>query len=56
MQIALKEANESRNWIVVLHDTGYFDDKTYNSIFKDINEIVMILIAIIRKAKENGKK
>jgi len=53
LEIALKEANESRSWINLLHNTGYFDDAVYASIYDDINQIVMILIAIIRKTKRN---
>lgn len=52
MQIALKEANEARSWIVLLHRTEYFDDKTFDSIYSDINEIIIILISILRTAKE----
>lgn len=55
MSIALKEANESRSWINLLHETGYFDDSVYNSIHDDINQIIIILIAIVRKTKENLK-
>lgn len=51
MQIALKEANESRGWVNLLHDTGYFDDRQYTSIYSDINEIVIILIAILKSSK-----
>ena len=51
-QIALKEANEARNWINVLYRTEYFDKQQYDSIYNDVNQIVMILIAIIRKLKE----
>lgn len=53
VRIALKEANESRNWINLLHKTGFFDDKTYNSIYKDINEIIIILIAIIKTKSQS---
>jgi four helix bundle protein len=56
MQIALKEANESRNWITLLHKTNYIDDRTYESIYNDVNEIVMMLIAILKTAKNNSFK
>lgn len=55
-QIALKEANEARNWITLLYRTQYFDQKQYESIYDDINQIVMILIAIIKKLKDNQIK
>jgi len=51
MSIALKEANESRKWITLLHKTEYLTEKEYNSIYGDVNEIVMILISIIRTGK-----
>ena len=54
MQIALKEANESRSWIIVLHNTGYFDDNIFNSIYDDINQLVMIISAIVRTTKRNN--
>lgn len=54
MSIALKEANESRRWIGLLHKTEYINDREYKSIYGDVNEIVMILISIIRKGKNNN--
>lgn len=54
MSIALKEANETRKWINVFHQTGYFDQRAYDSLFKDINEIIIILISIIRTAKRKN--
>ena len=55
MQIALKEANESRNWITLLFKAGYFDERSYLSLYDDINQIVMLLIAILRTSKDNGQ-
>lgn len=55
MSIALKEANESRNWIELLYAGEYIDKPTYNSIYDDINQIIMILIRIIRTSKQNLK-
>lgn len=49
VRIALKEANESRRWINLLYKTDYFDQKTFDSINKDINEIIVLLIAIVKK-------
>lgn len=56
MSVALKEANESRNWINVLHKTGFIDDRAYESIFKDINEIIVILVAIIKTSKQKQQE
>ena len=56
MQIALKEANEARNWITLLYKTGLFGQKEYDSIYSDINELVIMLIAIQRTARQNKEK
>ena len=42
--IALKEARESLYWIDLLHRNGYLDDKQYNSIYADCEELVKILV------------
>ena len=44
--ISLKEANEARYWIRLLHATDYLADKEYKSLDSDINEIISILVAI----------
>lgn len=51
MSIALKEANESRNWITLLYNGEYIDDKAFNSLYDDANQLVMILISIVRSSK-----
>ena len=56
MTIALKEANETRYWIKLLHRTNYLDDKEFDSIYKDIEEICSILVAITKTTKENLNK
>ncbi len=51
--IALKEANESKYWLQLLHHGKFIDDKTYNSIIKDAEEITALLVSIIKTSKEN---
>lgn len=51
MYIALKEANESQDWINMLHDTGYFDDLAYKSIPGDLISIIIKLARIVRNTK-----
>ncbi len=41
--IALKEARESLYWIDLLHRNNYLDDKQYNSIYADCEELVKLL-------------
>lgn len=47
--IALKEARESLYWINLLHRNGYLDDKQYESIFADADELVRIFVARCKK-------
>ncbi len=52
--ISLKEANETRYWIRLLHATQHLTDKEYVSLDSDINEIISILVAICN-SKEKAK-
>ena len=55
--IALKEARESLYWIDLLHRNGYLDDKQYQSIYNDAEELVKILVARCKKLNdEKGKE
>ena len=47
--IALKEARESLYWIELLHRNNYIDDKQYNSIYTDCEELVKILVSRCKK-------
>ena len=47
--IALKEARESLYWIELLKRNNYIDDKQYQSIYTDCEELVKILVARCKK-------
>ena len=49
MNISLKEANESEFWIRLLYRTEYLTKEEFNSIEKDIKEIIAILVSICKK-------
>ncbi len=53
MNIALKEANETEYWLMLLKDSDYIDEKSYNSIYPEIIEILKMLISIVKTTKEN---
>ena len=53
MSIALKEANETRYWLDLLHYGDYLEDDIYMSLDKDIKEIISILVAIVKSTKYN---
>ena len=50
--IALKEARESLYWIDLLHRNAYLDDKQYNSIYSDCEELVKILVTRCKKINQ----
>ena len=52
MQIALKEANESKNWLEILYRTDYIDKVVFESIYADIIEIIRLLTSILNSAKK----
>ena len=52
MNIALKEANETEYWLKLLYKTEYINDNAYNSIEKDIKEIIAILVSICKKTNK----
>lgn len=52
--IALKEARESLYWIDLLHRNGYLDDKQYNSIYADCEELVKVLTHRCKKLNEGN--
>ena len=54
--IALKEANETLYWLELLHDSEYIDEKTFNSIHNEADEITAILASIVKSTKENTEK
>ena len=48
MKIALKEANETRYWLQLLHETNYITEKEFTSVHNDLLEILKILTAICK--------
>ena len=50
LQIAKKEAAETGYWLELLHDGAYLSNQEYESVAKDCNEILSILISIIKSA------
>lgn len=51
LSIALKEANETEYWLMLLHDTEFLDEKSFQSIVFDCLEIIKMLISIIKTSK-----
>ena len=57
MSIALKEANETSYWLVLLDETDYImEKKALQSLQSECNELIAMLVSTVRTAKEkNGR-
>ena len=51
LSIALKEADETKIWIELLHESQYLSDDAFDSIYDDNEKIRAILIKIIKSLK-----
>lgn len=56
MNVALKEANETEYWLMLMRDTEYINEKEFQSIKNDCSEILKLLISIIKSTKTSLKK
>jgi four helix bundle protein len=56
MNIALKEANETEYWLMLLHDSQYLQETAFTSLHKDCDELIRLLVSIVKTSKENSKK
>ena len=52
LNIALKEADETIYWIKNLHNGNYLNDKEYESIYNDADELVRLLVSSIKTLKQ----
>ena len=54
MSIALKEANETDYWLDLLHQSDYLTTESHQSIKPDIEELLKLLVSIVKTTKEKG--
>ena len=52
--IALKEARESLYWIDLLKRNNYIDERQYQSIYEDCEELVKILVTRCKKINDES--
>jgi four helix bundle protein len=52
LAIALKEANETEYWILLLRETDYLTPKESESILNDLKELLKLLTSIIKTTKQ----
>jgi len=55
LHIALKEANETMNWLNLLHDIGYLEEKVFESMTTDCSEVIALLVTSIKTIKKNNQ-
>jgi four helix bundle protein len=52
LNIALKEADETIYWIKNLYNGGYINEKEYQSIGQDAEELTKLLVSSVKKVKQ----
>src|SRR5690554_8193241 len=55
MNIALKEANETLYWLILLKETDYLSSEIFQSIYTDAEELLKILVSIVKTTKIDRK-
>ncbi|RUM46269.1 MAG: four helix bundle protein [Desulfocapsa sp.] len=53
MNIALKEANETEYWLMLLRDSEYISTKSFDSIYPDSVELIKLLASIVKSSKRS---
>jgi len=53
LYIALKEASETAYWLDLLNISGYIEQNEFDSINSDVQELLRLLTASIKTAKNN---
>lgn len=56
MNIALKEANETEYWLMLLKDSEYISADSFHSIHLDSVELIKLLASIVKSSKLNNGK
>ena len=56
LSIALKEADETKYWLELLHESETISDKQFDSIINDLKIIIGTLIRIIKKNERRRSK
>lgn len=54
MSIALKEASETEYWLELLYETEYLDKMQFDSIYADNQELLKILMSIVKSSNERS--
>lgn len=52
LSIALKEANETDYWLLLLYKTSYLTENQYASLTADMEALLKLLVSIIKSSKQ----
>jgi four helix bundle protein len=52
--IALKEASETEYWLMLLRRTGYVDAAQFQSLHRDVVELLKLLTSVIKTTKRKS--
>jgi four helix bundle protein len=53
LTVALKEANESEYWLMILFDTNYLLENYFNELLANCKELIAMLVSSIKTAKND---
>ena len=53
MSIALKEANETIYWLEILKETDYINEKLFQSLYFDCEELIKMLVSTVKTTKNS---
>ena len=56
LSVALKEANETEYWLMLLKDSQYITEQSFLSIDTDCKELIKLLVSIIKSSKSDITK
>ena len=52
LHISYREAKESLYWLKLLYKTDFINEKEFISLSKDCEELIMIIVSIIKSSKQ----
>ena len=54
LSVALKEAGETSYWLKLLYRTDFIDERLFESLYQDCDELIRILTSSIKSAKDGN--
>ena len=56
LNIALKEADETAYWLELLSESEFINQESFDSIYKDCEELIRLLVSILKNNYVKGNK